>query len=102
MRKLIKDLKEKDICYEVYDNGLFYEIECVSCTLINECHNWYRMVFRTINGVIDFIHVRNGNDDYICTDDKDIYINKEDAIEKLQGIISRCDEGIKILTENDK
>ena len=102
MRKLIKDLKEKDICYEVFDNGILYEIECVSCALINEYHNWYKMVFRTVNGVIDFIHIHDGNEDYICTDDTDIYINKEDAIDKLEKMIRRCDNGIKYLTENDK
>ena len=101
-KKLIKDLKENDICFFVYDDGVARIVNCDSINKVNIGLDieYYEVTFiARNNGAFFRYNYCNGESDFIMGDDHAIYLNKVDALEQIEYVIKECNLSKELINE---
>lgn len=100
-KKLVKDLKENDICFFVYDDGVARIVNCDSIkkSKIGLDIEYYEVTFiARDNGAILKYNCK-GECDFIMGDNHVIYLNKVDALEQIEYVIKECNLSKELINE---
>ena len=100
-KKLVKDLKENDICFFVYDDGVANIVNCDSIkkSNIGLDFEYYEVTFISRNNGAILEYSCKGECDFIMGDDHVIYLNKVDALEQIEYVIKECNVSKELINE---